>query len=65
MPPILLMIYFGGCLLCAFMGRKTTFGAVGHFWLAVFLTPILAFAIQAVGRQANPAISQQSRHLDL
>ncbi len=64
MPPILLLIYFAGCLLCGYMGRKTTFGAVGHFWLAVFLTPILAFVIQAVGRQAKQALPEQPRRFE-
>lgn len=64
MPLILLLIYFSGCLLCAFMGRKTVFGAVGHFWLALLLTPVIGFAIQAVGRQARPLLPQQSRNLE-
>ena len=64
MQPILILIYLAGCLVCAFMGRKTAFGAVGHFWLAVFLTPILGFAIQAVARQSRGALARPSRQID-
>jgi hypothetical protein len=37
------------------MGRKTTFGFTGHFLLALFLTPLLDFLIQTVGRPSARA----------
>ena len=62
MLPILIILYLLGCLTCAVMGRKTTFGFVGHLWLAILLTPILAFAVQAVGRQARLSGQDVSAH---
>ncbi|WP_200475334.1 hypothetical protein [Azospirillum argentinense] len=35
------------------MGRNTTIGFIGHFLLALFLTPPVNFVIQAVGRPST------------
>lgn len=50
---IVIVLYGLACLLCGFMGRKTAFGFIGHFLLAVFITPLLSFAIQAISRPGS------------
>ncbi len=47
---IAVVLYLLACLLCGVMGRNTTIGFIGHFLLAVAITPLLDFIIQAVGR---------------
>ncbi|MFV3127395.1 hypothetical protein [Niveispirillum sp. KHB5.9] len=47
---IVLVIYLLACALCGFMGRKTAFGFIGHFLLAIFITPVASFVIQAITR---------------
>lgn len=55
MPAIVIPLYLAACAVCGFMGRNTTFGFVGHFLLAFFLTPPVNFVIQAVGRPSARA----------
>ena len=47
---LLVLLYLLGCVTCGIMGRNTTFGFMGHFLLALILTPLVDFVIQAVGR---------------
>lgn len=47
---IVIILYGMACGLCGFMGRNTAFGFIGHFLLAIFITPIASFAIQAITR---------------
>ncbi|MEA1673604.1 hypothetical protein [Nitrospirillum sp. BR 11163] len=53
MPLTVIVIYLLACILCGVMGRNTTIGFMGHFLLALILTPLLNFLIQAVGRQSS------------
>lgn len=53
MPLILLFFYLLLCALCGMMGRKTAFGFLGHFLLALILTPMGDFLIQIVGRPSG------------
>ncbi len=50
MPIIIFALYAIACAVCGIMGRNTTFGFMGHFLVALFLTPPVDFIIQAVGR---------------
>lgn len=50
MTAIVLLLYLAACLVCGIMGRNTTLGFVGHTLLALFITPVLDFLIQALGR---------------
>ena len=43
---ILIALYLLACGLCAYMGRDTRAGALGHFLLAMLLTPIADFLFQ-------------------
>lgn len=47
------MLYVLSCAICGFMGRKTSFGFIGHFLLAIFITPLLSFIIQAITRPGS------------
>lgn len=44
------LLYGLSCAICGFMGRKTTFGFIGHFLLAILITPLISFIIQAATR---------------
>lgn len=65
MPIVLSSLYLMGCLVCGIMGRNTTFGFMGHFLLALLLTPLVDFVVQAVGRPSvrmvEKLLSQKSR----
>lgn len=50
MPFILVVLYLLLCVLCGIMGRNTAFGFLGHFLLALILTPIGDFLVQLVAR---------------
>tara|TARA_R110000868_G_scaffold243100_3_gene498965 strand:- start:36062 stop:36274 length:213 start_codon:yes stop_codon:yes gene_type:complete len=50
---ILLVIYLLACLVCGMLGRKTSFGFLGHFLLAIFITPIGDFLVQIVARPSR------------
>lgn len=60
MPLFLVTLYLAACLVCAVMGRNTTIGFIGHFLLAFFLTPLVDFVIQAVGR---PSAREREKQL--
>ncbi len=47
---ILIILYLIARGLTGFMGRHTTFGFVGHFFLSIIITPILDFVIQLIAR---------------
>lgn len=53
MPLILVLLYLLLCVLCGLLGRNTAFGFLGHFLLALILTPIGDFLIQLVGRPSG------------
>lgn len=55
MPFFAILLYLAACAVCGFMGRNTTFGFVGHFLMAFFLTPPVNFVVQAVGRPSAQA----------
>ena len=65
MPSVIILLYLSACAVCGFMGRNTAFGFMGHFLLSLFLTPVLDFIIQAVGRPStrllDKFLSQQKR----
>jgi hypothetical protein len=48
--PIVPALYLIACTVCGIMGRKTRLGFIGHFALAVLLTPLVGFVILAVAR---------------
>lgn len=50
MPVIFFGLYLAACMVCGIMGRNTTLGFVGHTLLALFITPVADFIIQALGR---------------
>jgi hypothetical protein len=59
---LFLAIYLLACAVCGVMGRNTTFGFVGHFLVAFFLTPVLDFIILAVAR---PNARQREKLLEM
>lgn len=46
----MVLLYLLACAVCGFMGRNTRAGALGHFLLAVLLTPFGDFLFQWAGR---------------
>jgi ABC-type phosphate transport system permease subunit len=47
---IFIALYLLACLMCAFMGRHTNAGFMGHFVLSLLVTPLVSFAAQAACR---------------
>ncbi len=54
MVAILVVLYVLAALVCGAMGRRTTFGFIGHFVLALVLTPLGDWFIQLAGRTVVP-----------
>lgn len=50
MPVVFFAIYLAACGVCGFMGRNSFIGFMGHFMLAIFLSPLVDFLLQVVGR---------------
>lgn len=50
---ILIMIYLLACGVCGMLGRRTSFGFLGHFILAIVITPIGDFLVQIVSRPSR------------
>ncbi|MDX9700075.1 MAG: hypothetical protein RBT55_10895 [Rhodocyclaceae bacterium] len=55
MPIVTLVLYVTACLLCGLIGRHTAFGFLGHFIVAMLITPVGDFLIQLVGRPSREA----------
>jgi hypothetical protein len=49
---ILILLYLCACGVCGYMGRNTRAGAIGHFFLALLITPIGDFVFQWANRPA-------------
>lgn len=47
---IIVILYLAACVVTGFMGRRTVFGFVGHFFLSILITPLIDFLIQAISR---------------
>lgn len=50
---ILVFLYLTLCALCGLLGRHTAFGFLGHFLLALVITPVGDFLIQMVARPSR------------
>ncbi|HBN47989.1 Na+-transporting methylmalonyl-CoA/oxaloacetate decarboxylase gamma subunit [Thalassospira sp. MBR-102] len=50
---ILIVIYLLACIVCGMLGRRTSFGFLGHFLLAIVITPIGDFLVQIVARPSR------------
>ncbi|MDR3436276.1 hypothetical protein [Telmatospirillum sp.] len=50
MPVVTVFLYVIACVICGLMGRKTAFGFLGHFLLALVVTPIIDALAQLAGR---------------
>ena len=50
---IVFMLYLTACVLCGLIGRRTAFGFIGHFILALIVTPVGDLLIQLVGRPSR------------
>jgi Sec-independent protein secretion pathway component TatC len=50
---ILIVLYLLTCVVCGLLGRQTAFGFIGHFVLAIVITPIGDFIVQMVARPAK------------
>lgn len=50
---IVIILYLLAAIVCGALGRRTSFGFLGHFILAIVLTPIGDFLIQLVARPSK------------
>ena len=58
---ILIALYLLACGLCAYMGRNTRAGALGHFLLAMVVTPIADFLFQWANKLPRQSSSSRQR----
>ncbi len=64
MQMILVVLYLLACLVCGIMGRNTVVGFIGHFVLAIIITPVGDFLIQIVSRPSRD-IRRKIEHVRL
>ncbi|HBU99810.1 hypothetical protein [Thalassospira lucentensis] len=50
---MIIILYLLAAIVCGLLGRKTSFGFLGHFILAVVITPIGDFLVQLVARPSR------------
>ena len=60
-----IVLYLLGCVVCGIMGRKTAWGFLGHFFLALVITPFGDFFVQLAGRPASEIRRKIERLSDL
>jgi hypothetical protein len=60
---ILIALYLLACAVCGVMGRNTTWGFMGHFFLAIVITPIGDFLVQIAGRPSRAFRDKLERRL--
>lgn len=58
---ILIALYLLACGVCAYMGRDTRAGALGHFLLAMIATPLADFLFQWANKSPRPSSSSRQR----
>lgn len=47
---VVIVLYLLACVVTGVMGRNTTIGFLGHFFLSILITPVIDFIVQVVGR---------------
>lgn len=50
---MVIMLYILAAVVCGLLGRHTSFGFLGHFLLAIIITPIGDFLVQLVARPSK------------
>lgn len=50
---MIIILYLLASVVCGLLGRKTSFGFLGHFILSVVITPIGDFLVQIVARPSR------------
>ena len=50
---MIIILYLLAAIVCGLLGRKTSFGFLGHFIMAVVITPIGDFLVQLVARPSR------------
>ncbi|MEQ5778005.1 MULTISPECIES: hypothetical protein [unclassified Thalassospira] len=50
---VVLILYIIAAAICGMLGRNTAFGFLGHFILALIITPIGDFLVQLVARPSR------------
>lgn len=60
---MVIILYFLAATVCGLLGRRTSFGFLGHFLLAIVITPIGDFLVQLVARPSKE-VREKIRYLD-
>ncbi|MGM0561826.1 MAG: hypothetical protein ACQETX_12250 [Pseudomonadota bacterium] len=60
---MVIMLYILAAIVCGLLGRHTSFGFLGHFILALIITPIGDFLVQLVARPSKE-VREKIRYLD-
>ncbi|MEQ8287942.1 hypothetical protein [Thalassospira sp.] len=60
---MIIILYLLAAVVCGLLGRKTSFGFLGHFILAIVITPIGDFLVQIVARPSRD-VREKIKDLD-
>ena len=60
---MIIILYLLAAVVCGLLGRKTSFGFLRHFILAVVITPIGDFLVQIVARPSRD-VREKIKDLD-
>jgi Sec-independent protein secretion pathway component TatC len=61
---VVIFLYLIAAVICGMLGRKTAFGFVGHFIVALIITPIGDFILQLIARP-NRSIREKLDEMDI
>jgi Sec-independent protein secretion pathway component TatC len=50
---VVVLLYIIAAVICGLLGRKTSFGFLGHFIVALIITPIGDFLVQLIARPSR------------
>ncbi len=50
---MIIILYILAAVICGLLGRRTSFGFLGHFIVALIITPIGDFLVQLIARPSR------------
>ncbi|MDG4720904.1 MULTISPECIES: hypothetical protein [Thalassospira] len=60
---VVILLYIVAAVICGLLGRKTSFGFLGHFIVALIITPIGDFLVQLIARPSRE-VREKMNHMD-
>ncbi|MHC8494994.1 hypothetical protein ACTU44_20040 [Thalassospira sp. SM2505] len=60
---VIAILYILAAVICGLLGRRTSFGFLGHFIVALIITPIGDFLVQLIARPSRD-VREKMNNLD-